>query len=188
MMVLAGVEKKPQASLGGAGAHERQVIGGQQIGGGASDAPANTIEVVEVIEAPLEVVSIAGGREVQVLRRDLNFSIEPGKSFGGSGALLGDRGENIVDGLTQFFGAVQGIAGAGGGGGTQLKETVDVFGFEQGGIFAESRKIGIVLQQFLGLFGVAIVERVHEVEGGVAGNQVELGRTPRFRFCFRHMV
>ena len=187
-MVLAGVEKKPQASLGGAGAHERQLAGGQQIGSGASDSPAHTIEVVEVVEAPLEVVSIAGGSQVQVLRRDLNFSIEPGQSFGGSGTLIRDRPENIVKGLTQFDGALQGIAGAGWGGGTQPEETVDVFGFEQGGIFAEALEIGIVLQQFLGMLGVAIVERVHEVEGGVARNQIELGQAARFRFCFRHIA
>lgn len=63
-----------------------------------------------------------------------------------------------------------------------------MFGFEQGRIFAEAREICIVLQQFLGMLGVAIVERVYEVKGGVARNQIELGWAARFRFCFRHVA
>lgn len=136
VVVLAGIEKEPLTFFRGAGANERQLIGGKKINGGASDFPKKNIEVVEVVEAPRE--SSVDWDEVQVFCGDASVSVECGKSYGGHGAVVDESPEDIVDGFAQLFRAAEGSLRALGILGTALGESIGLAGIEQASVFAEA--------------------------------------------------
>lgn len=97
VVILAGIEKEPFTVLGRAGADEGQLVGDKQIGGGAGDLPEKNIEVIEVVEAPLE--NTIAWDQAQMCRGDASVCIECGESGGRYGAMIDDGPEDVVDGL-----------------------------------------------------------------------------------------
>ncbi len=144
MVVLAGVEEKPFAIFGGAGADKRDLIGGKKVGGGTGDLPEETIEVVQVVEAPFE--ASVDRDETQVFGGDASVVVECGESFSRHGAMVDERPKDIMDGFTKFPGPAQGffrairIFRAAG------NELIDAAGSEQAGIFTEAGEIVVVLE------------------------------------------
>jgi hypothetical protein len=86
-----------------------------------------------------------------------------------------------MNGLAQFSGPQQRLLRSLRIGVTALVKPVHLVVLQQASVFGEAREIGISLQQFFGL-DVAVVERVHKVQAGVARNQIKARRTAARNF------
>lgn len=113
--------------------------------------------------------------------RGLNVVVQSRERARRHRPLVHGRPKNIVNGFAQFSAPEQNLLRALRIGMTAFVKSIHLARLQNPSILAKPREIDISLQQFLGL-DVTVVERVHEVEADVAGNQIEARRSSPCNF------
>jgi hypothetical protein len=180
-MILAGIEKQPEAVLGGAGAYEVQLVGGKKIRSRTRNRPQRCLEMVERI-VKLPAKSPACLNQLRMLGRVVHAAVQGGERSARHGLFIQDGPENFIHRFAQLDRSRQGRLRRFGRSLAAHNQSIGFKRFENPRVLGKMCEIDVRGEKFLRFIGEAIIERIDEVETQRVPSQIKPGRLASLDF------